>query len=164
MAGRYARNTYVSADKSQAELNDLLRRYGANQIASGWQTLPDGSERALIGFMMQGRQIRMHLDFPSMDSFNKTQSGRTRTVGTAQVKAYEQEKRRRWRVLVLLVKAQLEAIECNIVKFDDIFLGFTVLPGGQTAGEAASKHLEEFIKMGKIPALLPGSGEKGDEE
>ena len=155
MAGRYARNTYVSADRSQVELNDLLKRYGANQIASGWQTLPDGSERALIGFVMQGRQIRMHLDFPSMDKFGTTESGRTRSNNNAKVVAYNQEKRRRWRVLVLLVKAQLEAIELGVVKFDDLFAGFTVIEGGKTVGQLISAGLDKLYSSGLVQPMLP---------
>jgi hypothetical protein len=50
--GTYAAQTSVSADKSRAEIERTLTRYGATSFAYGWQ----GSQ-AMVGFVMAGRQI-----------------------------------------------------------------------------------------------------------
>lgn len=53
----YAQGTVVSPEKSRAEIEGLLRKYGADQFVSGW-----GDNRAVIGFRASGRFVRFTLD------------------------------------------------------------------------------------------------------
>ena len=46
----YAEKTNVSTDRSRAEIERTLQRYGADQFMYGWE-----SERAMVGFRMAGR-------------------------------------------------------------------------------------------------------------
>lgn len=55
----YAANTDVSADKSRAEIERTLRRYGADGFMYGWET-----NRAVIGFTMNARQVRFVIGMP----------------------------------------------------------------------------------------------------
>jgi hypothetical protein len=155
MPGKFARNTRVSVDRSQAELQNILRRYGATQIAFGWGTAQDGSEGVLIGFAINKRLIRMKIRFPSKNDVAISPAGRRRK-SEALEREYIKSILQMWRALVLVVKAKLEAITIGLTTIDDEFLGFMVLPSGQTMGEWAHRELEEIYKTGKIPALMKG--------
>lgn len=56
---QYANKTSVSADKSKSELEWILRKYGAKQFAYATD-----DTKALIGFVMNGRQVRFTLPLP----------------------------------------------------------------------------------------------------
>ena len=64
---RYAENTSVSAEKSRAEIETTLRRYGATGFMSGWQDL-----QAQVGFMMKNRQVRFVLPMPDPKAKRET--------------------------------------------------------------------------------------------
>ena len=49
----YAEKTTVSTEKSRAEIERTLTRYGADQFMYGWD-----QEQAVIGFRLVGRQIK----------------------------------------------------------------------------------------------------------
>lgn len=57
---RYAKDTSVSVEKSRAEIEATLSRYGADCFA--YMAMP---ERAAIGFRVGGRQLRFVLPIPS---------------------------------------------------------------------------------------------------
>jgi hypothetical protein len=59
-----------------------------------------------------------------------------------------------------MVKAQLEAIELGIVRFDDVFAGFTVLEGGKTVGQLISAGLDKLYSTGLVQSMLPEGKEK----
>lgn len=56
---RYASNTDVSAEKSQAELKRLLTRYGADGFILG-----EIRQRACVQFAINGRVIKFSLEMP----------------------------------------------------------------------------------------------------
>jgi hypothetical protein len=149
---RYAADTSVSADRSRAEIERTLSKYGANQFLYGW----DGP-KAVIGFRMGGRMIRFLLPLPEKDSveFTHTRSRGTRRSDAQAYLAWEQATRQRWRALALVIKAKLEAVESGITTFEEEFLAHTLLPNGTTVGEWAAPQLEEAYTKGRMPALLP---------
>lgn len=152
MSGTYAQTTTVSPERSQAEIAETLRRYGAEGYLSGWQ-----GTTAMIAFQAHGKQIRFTLDLPKREDriWTLTETGRTRTPAAANA-AYEQEVRRRWRALALVIKAKLEAVETGIVTFEAEFLAHIVLPGGRTIEEELIPKLEEALERGVMPtSLLP---------
>ena len=154
MGRRYAEGTAVSTDQSRGEIERTLRRYGADQFASGWD-----SSKAMLGFRVMGRHVRFEMPMPdrSAEEFVKTPSGRWDRSAKAQDEAYEQEVRRRWRALGLAVKAKLEAVESGIATFDDEFLAYIVLPGGLRIGQLLNKdRIDQALASGKVPELLPG--------
>lgn len=83
---RYAADTSVSTDRSRAEIESVLRRYGADAFMYGWE-----AGRVIIGFQMAGRRIRMqlHLPDPNSPAFRYTANNRLRSENSAQG-AYEQ--------------------------------------------------------------------------
>jgi len=149
VSGRYAQTTTVDPTASRAEIERLLRRYGATAFASSWD---DDTNVAVIGFKMRGRGVRFTLPLPKRTEFARTPvQGRVRTIAATN-EAWEQAIRQRWRALVLLVKAKLEGIESGIVSFDEEFLGNVVNPEtGQTYGEALLPQLRAGYQRAALP-------------
>lgn len=153
---KYAQGTEVDVDRSRLELERTLRRFGADQFASAWASNP---ERYMVAFRMSGRQIRLDLPMPDPDDpeFRLTGTGRVRATSAAR-EAYQAEVRRRWRSLLLVVKAKLTAVADGISTLEREFLADVVLPSGETLGERLAPQIEATYATGSVPALLPAPG------
>ena len=149
MSARYAESTTVPSDRSRAEIEKTLARYGATTFQYGWQ-----QDRAAIGFVMSGRQIRFILPLPDRENpdFTRTPTGKSRTATAAEA-AYEQAVRQRWRALSLMVKAKLEAVASGIVTFEEEFLPHTVLPSGRTVAQEIMPAVESAYATGAVTPL-----------
>lgn len=156
----YARHTDVPISRSKAEIEQLLVRYGASKFASGWE-----GESATILFEAHEKRVRFDLPLPNIEFFKRYEAERGRRgrvlrertdAGAAQ--AMEQEHRRRWRALALVIKAKLEAVQSGITEFEDEFLAHIVIPGGRTIGEQIRAQLDESYRTGKLPPLLGTGG------
>lgn len=149
---QYASKTTVAADRSRAEIERTLVRYGASSFGYGWE-----DERAIIMFRAHERRVRFVFPVPdpSDDEFVYHSRG-TRSRAAAEA-AYEQAVRQRWRALALVIKAKLEAVETGIVTFEDEFLAHLVLPDGQTAGDWLRPQVARAYETGAMPSLLPGA-------
>lgn len=158
---RYAANTTVSADRSRAEIERTLQRYGAEQFLYGWD-----QEFAVIGFRMEGRYIRFKLAMPDKndEQFILTPAKRRPRAPEDQLKEWEKACRQRWRALLLLVKAKLEAVESGITTFPAEFLAHTLLPDGKTVGELVEPQVQLAYETGQMaPLLLPWSGNGAEQ-
>ncbi len=155
---RFAQNTLVSVDKSKAEIEAILSRYGADQFISGWD-----QEAAYIGFRIQKRMIKLSISLPSKNdkAFTMTPTGRHKRHPDDVLKAWEQACRQRWRALALVIKAKLEAVECGITSIEDEFLSHIILPDGRTAGAYLIPEIAKAYESGKMPALIPFKTGKG---
>lgn len=150
---QYAAKTEVPSDRSRAEIERILERYGADQFIYGW----DGP-RARIGFRMAGRQVRLDVPLPERTDpkYQQTASGRYRASQATARAAWEQDMRQRWRAVLLIIKAKLEAVDAGISTFESEFLSNIMLPSGATVGEWAEPQLEHIYQTGQMPRLLPG--------
>lgn len=149
MSGRYAEGTTVAPEKSRMEIEQILRRYGADQFVSGWST-----QNAVIGFTAHGRQVRFVLPMPSIDEI-PTRNGNGATLKPQQrMDKLAGEERRRWRALALAIKAKLEAVESGIAEFEDEFLAHIVMPDGRTVGQHVRPGIEATYESGHMVPLL----------
>lgn len=150
----FAEDTSVSVPKSKAAIEDLLASHGAEGFQTGWQgsTATDPGWD-VIGFLWKGKQIRFRIDRPKAqwvevdpkDPTKKvtrtapwameTRSNWRMKTGNALVAAIDQKNRQRWRLLYLVVKAKLEAVQSGVVVFEEEFMPFIVTASGQTIGE-----------------------------
>ena len=107
----YASQTSVPSDKSRAEIERTLARYGASSFMYGWD-----QTRAVIAFEMNGRRLKFILPMPERDSreFTHTPAKNQRRSAAAAEAAYDQAVRQRWRALALVIKAKLEAVEAVV--------------------------------------------------
>lgn len=104
----FARRTTVTVEKSRLEIERCVRKYGATGFVSGWQ-----GDAVRIEFLARDRHIRMTMTEPPA----------------------AQPRRSKWRSLLLLVKAKLEAVDAKITTFEEAFLGDIVMPDGRTVYE-----------------------------
>ncbi len=150
--GQYATETKVTPNQSRQEIERTLERYGATGFMYAWK-----GDRALIMFEANGRRVRFILPLPDPNGrdFQQTPTGRTRSVASAR-EAYDQAVKQRWRALALVIKAKLEAWECGIGSFDELFLSNLVLPDDSTVADFMVPQVERVYKTGEMPALLPG--------
>lgn len=144
---RFAQQTKVGVEKSRSEIEALLRQHGAKDLAMAYA---DNADRAMIGFRWKARNFKIVLPLPSQAP--TTPGGRPSHNPEA---ARTQEIKRRWRALLLVIKAKLEAIEIGISTFEDEFLAYTMLPGNQTVSEVVQPRVAAILK-GETQPLLPG--------
>lgn len=156
MPARYAADTPVPADRSRAEIEKLLARYGAT--AFGY--LSQGDTQVIV-FEITNRRVLMQLPLPDRNDkeFTHTPAGRHRRSPAEANRAYEQAVRSCWRSLVLIIKAKLEAIAAGITTIEREFLADIALPNGQTVQQYLAPQLERSYTTGEMPALLPGRGD-----
>lgn len=151
----YAENTGVPIERSRAEIEALLRKYGADKFSSGWN-----AEQAGVSFACRGKLVKFVLPFPDRNdqriAQRRTRSGWTRRADAIAAKAYDRELRRRWRALALVIKAKLEAVESGITTFETEFMPHFVMPDGKTVAEHALPMIEQAYQTGKVPLMLPG--------
>ena len=147
----YAEKTTVSTDRSRAEIERTLQKYGADQFMYGWD-----QDKALVGFRMAGRQIRFLLPMPDKRDrkFTHTPTGKVRKESSA-YSEWEQACRQKWRALSLVIKAKLEAVEAGIAIFDDEFMANIILPNGSTVSDFMLPQIEDAYESGQMPKLLP---------
>lgn len=148
----YAADTSTSVEKTRAELESTLQRFGAD--AFGYMT--EGSN-AMIQFRVKGKYVRFILPLPGRDEKRFTDTTRydrpVKRKPEQALKEWEQACRSAWRALFLAVKAKLVAVETQIASFEAEFLAYVVLPNGRTAGEEMIPLIEESYRTGQMPAF-----------
>lgn len=137
--GRFAETTTVEVGKSQGEIVAMVTKRGATDFLCGRM---DG--RHMVAFMYRGFPVK--LTCPALDP------KKLRTPD-----AIMQEERRQWRVMLLWVKAQLEAIDNGLLEPFAVFMPYMQLKDGRTVSEAAkqdgvAKLLSTTLSLGQ-PAL-----------
>ncbi len=129
--GKYAARTSISVERSKAELEKTIKRWGADEYRAGWSAR---AKSELIDFSYENCSIRMHMTMTDD----------------------EQENRRRWRSMVLVVKAKLESVETGISTFQEEFMAHIVMANGKTLAENIMPRLLEAAQSGKRLMLNVG--------
>jgi hypothetical protein len=154
---RFAENTTVAPEKSRAEIETVLRRYGADGFAYA-----SYGEQAMIQFTAKGRTVRFLLKLPSSNDKAFTTVVRNKRTYTRtpeqRVAAWEQACRQSWRALALVVKAKLEAVASGITVFEAEFLAHIVLPDGRLVGQVVIPEIASAYEGREPPQLLLGMG------
>lgn len=150
MTGKFASKTTVPVQVSRAEVEVLLEKYGADEFAYGTE-----AGKAQIGFRIRGVLVRLEIPMPLRDdpAYRLTRTGRIAAATVAQ-QAWEQDCRQRWRALVLVIKAKLEAAEIGITTIEREFLSDTILPDGRTVATALLPQIAASYQTGAQPPLL----------
>ena len=129
---RFAATTSVPVDRSRAEIEQTLARYGAT--AFGYLT---EIGRTIIMFEASGRRIKISIGMPKGDSEKE-----------------KQEARQKWRALLLVIKAKLESVGSGIETLEEAFYANIVLPDGQTIYEHTRQRVAIAYKEGHVRPLL----------
>lgn len=146
---KYASETTVSSEKSQAEIQKIVTQYGATGFMCGWQ-----DNAAMVAFSMKGKSVKFILPLPDRAAKNIThyhhrQRGWILRTQDAARREWEQQTRQRWRALALCIKAKMEAVECGITTFEHEFLAHFLTQSGETVGQVVIPQLLE----GSVPRL-----------
>jgi hypothetical protein len=150
---RYAEGTDVSTDRSRAEIERTLERYGVQGLAVG--KFPG---RAVLEFATDTRRVRVTLPLPSADAPVFTHHSRGQRSSAAAHKAWEQACRQAWRALALVVKAKLEAVTSGISTFEQEFGMAVVMPDGRTVAEHVGPQIDRAYRSGAVAPLELGTG------
>lgn len=151
-SGLYASATTVDPAKTMQEIVTVLKKHGAIQHFSG-----EDERRAMVGFSVRGRQIRFTVPYPAKDPRDANDVHQRRDA----------EIRRRWRCLLLSIKAKFENVtiaesispEHATNTFRAEFLAETVLKEGKTVAEVVMPLIDKNYTAGQ-PLMLPGMGEE----
>ena len=147
---KYAADTSVSVSNSRQEIENIIARYGATSFVSGWE-----GTRAVVQFEAHGRRIMFELTTPDRNDKRFTHHSRGERTQEAALKEWEQECRRVWRSLLLVVKAKLEAVATGIASFEDEFLGYTIIPDVDgrptTVGKFMKPQVDAAYESGALP-------------
>jgi len=165
-ASIFAAHTSVAVDKTKGELERLLVKHGATQYGTAHD---DANGEAIVFFALDGRQIRLQVPIPKLDTWPdpKAPSWRTKlktpqswdrwaeATRAAWVREqWEQACRQRWRCMLLIVKAKLELIGMKLSSVDREFLADITLPDGRSVGEWLRPGIEKAYVGGTMPRLL----------
>jgi hypothetical protein len=159
---RYARATEVPVERSRAEIEQTLRRYKASEFHSGWK-----ANAAMIAFRLGQLFIRFVLPLPAPGEKRFThKKGRygyeVKRSDPQAHKEWDQEVRQRWRALLLVIKAKLEAVDCGISTVEAEFLANIVMPNDLTLGDWIIEGALPAIRAGAMPHLaLPAPPRHG---
>ncbi len=153
---RYAKKTSVPVDRSRAEIERVLERYGASGFGYSWERRevaitptpvygPKVEIREFATLVFDFKKRRVRLDVPMPSDREAGSAGRAAQAG-----------RQRWRAVLLVIKAKLEAVDSGISTLEAEFLANIVTESGRTIGEVVIPRLTEAVQSGR---LLPGAGE-----
>lgn len=150
----YARATAVSVERSRAEIEETVRRYGASKFNTGWD---EDRNEATILFHIRGLYIRFTIPMPLRQDRSITHTVRrgqtVKRTERQQCDEYEQQVRQRWRALLLAIKGKLEAVECKISTLEAEFLAHVVLPNDTLLGDWLLEEVLPQIKANQMPQL-----------
>lgn len=132
----YAEHTRVPIAQTRTEIERLLSKHKASQYLTA---VDEEHGRALVQFKLSNRVVKFELALPEK---------------TWVAEKYQQALRQRWRALLLVLKAKLEAIENKISTFDSEFLAHIVVTDdGRTVGDVLAPEIERIYTRGlMLPA------------
>lgn len=130
----YAVKTKVPVDRTKAEIEQTLARYGADRFAY----FVDATKAVIV---FEAHERRLRFDLPLAEGANERA---------------QQMRRAAWRALLLCIKAKLEAVASKIETFEEAFLAHVVMPDGKTVYEHIAPRLAQIAGGGEMQPLLPG--------
>jgi hypothetical protein len=139
----YAKGTEVTVQRSQQEIATTLTRYGVETYTFG-----AAPGIAQVSFVIGGYPVRLTIPLPPKPAKEKGTNPATGRVVNLWTK-WEQEVKEAWRSLLLLIKANCEAVERGIVTPAQAFMAFLVAPNGDTIGEVILPQYQESLSSGR---------------
>lgn len=147
MSRRFAETTKVPVSQSRGEIEKLLSKHKCQQFGTAVDYL---ELKARVQFSAHDRTLRFVVGLPDPKKFKRDQDR-------------EQEERRIWRSLLLVIKAKLEAVDTGIATFEQEFLANIVMPNGRTVAEIVLPQIAESYSTGRMPLALGAGTPEGDE-
>jgi hypothetical protein len=155
---RFAEDTSVPVAKSRGEIDRLLREWGAKGIQWSDDFEHDTS---VLRFVWRFEDLdylaRFTVRLPGRAELEEHAiDGRTGRVSERKLEALlDARGKREHRLLLLWLKAALNAVEAGLVTAETLFLPFLEGRDGQTVGEIAVPRLTELTSGSAIKLLGP---------
>ena len=124
---RYAKTTTVPIERSRQQIEETLKKYGADQFIYYWE-----QDKVVIGFRLQGTPVQLRVPLPEDP----------------------QKQRQVFRILLLMIKAKLEWIDMKMTTVTREFMADILLDSGQTVGDWLRPQLEHGAVPKALP--MPG--------
>jgi hypothetical protein len=161
---RYAQDTAVPIARSRGQIDELLRDWGVNGIqwSDDYQ-----QDRVTLRFIWEHGGLRYMARFevklPGREELAADAvDGRSGRLSENKLRALLADRgRSEHRLLLLWLKAALNAVDAGIVSAEALFLPFLEGADGRTFAEAAAPHLPDLLR-GSAERLLP-EAKKGDK-
>ena len=139
--------TRIPADRTVAELSQLLAKKGASEIMTSF-----GDDAKPVALKWRIRSMHGPLSFSlpvRVDAVYELMT-RPRVMVTDARARREQAYRTAWRIIKDWVEAQLALLETEMVDFEEVFMPY-ILSGGETLYQALSE--------GRVKALPTGQAD-----
>lgn len=136
--------TTVDAFKTASEIEYILMKHRAKSIMKNYE----GESIAGLSFLIDtGRQqIPVRLPVRVDDCLRVLQKEKKENPQKKIVATREQAERVAWRILKDWIEAQMALLDIEMVRFEEIFLPYIELRGGQTVYEQLEEH--QFLLEG----------------
>src|SRR5262245_24069069 len=146
----FAENTSVPVEKTRAEIERMLQRHKCQKFMCG---VDNEAHRATVQFQAHNRIIRFIVDLPnpSDPAHKRIKNTYMQRSASGIAKVVEQLTRTRWRALLLVIKAKLEAVESGIATFEEEFMAQIVLPNDATVGQWVLPKIAQMHDTGRMP-------------
>ena len=144
MSGRYAQDTTVSVESSQQEIGRIFSRYKIDTYVFG--ATPG---QALVQFEAHGFPIKIAIPLPARPGNPRVMNPATGRMVDANAR-WQQEIRSAWRALVLLIKANLEAVDHRITTVDRAFMAYLLAPDGRVLSEHVLPDYRDALTSGRL--------------
>lgn len=131
MTRRYAEDTRIPVERSQTDVKAALKRAGATETA-----VFEAANRSMVAFRLG--EFTYRLTVPSK----------------AEARDPDQEERRAWRLLILLVKAKLEAIREGATTVEREFMADMMVGPNETMADRVMPELRSAQIEGRMPKSL----------
>jgi hypothetical protein len=146
MEHNYATNSSVPVERSKAQIRGYLAQAGADGFGDVEQ-----QGKVAMAFVIDGHRYQITFTLPAFSQFQQTPSGRDRCQREA-LAHHDRAVRSYWRTILLIIKANCEAIALGVMTARQAFGSMLVLGDGHTTvGEAVWARIES----GELPKALP---------
>lgn len=154
---RYAKDTTVTIASSRNQIDDLLRKWGADQLQWSEDTK---SGTSILRFVWEHEGTpycaQFKIQAPSAEEIEE-ESVDGRNGSFSQVKYDKAMKRRgmtEHRELFCLIKAMFVAVDAGLISAEALLLPFLEDNNGQTMADIVLPHLAKIQKVGGVKQLL----------
>jgi hypothetical protein len=144
--------TSIAANKSAAEVQQILARHGASQVS----LMYEGGEPAELAFTIETPYGLRDFQLPAnaagvRAALDKAMRAR-QLAASAKLRDPQQANRIAWRILKDWVEAQLAIIEAGMSTMDEVMLPYLLTPSGKTLAAAYRESAERDALMAGVQA------------
>jgi len=152
MATNYVRGASITCAASRAEIQDMLTSHGATGFRCASR---DGG--TAIAFTAGHRRFRFAYTPPGGEKTGTDSRMQPRKTPPGS-RSPEEASRRYWHKLSLLIRAKLDAVDEGIATFEEEFLAYMLLPGGDTVLQGVQPGVTRAYAAGGRTGLLNDDG------